>query len=123
MASIPWRSRASEPDRRRPKRARTHFELAPAGSQTRRLVARPHALTTGMVTHAAPGCRRPVEGLGEPDGRAGGLIADSVLSNGGAADYIRFRAVCAAWCASSDDRFDPRQWVMLPRAFGFHDWR
>ncbi|KAL6657743.1 hypothetical protein ACP70R_005523 [Stipagrostis hirtigluma subsp. patula] len=59
-----------------------------------------------------------------------GLIAALVLS-GDLGDYLRFRAVCAAWRASSDDprahgvfdrRFHPRRWawIMLPHAFTIH---
>ncbi|KAL6657736.1 hypothetical protein ACP70R_005516 [Stipagrostis hirtigluma subsp. patula] len=57
------------------------------------------------------------------DGPAG-LIAERVLSND-YVDFLRFRAVCAAWraccaglCARGalDKRFHPRRWVMLPHA-------
>ncbi|TVU38307.1 hypothetical protein EJB05_11669, partial [Eragrostis curvula] len=54
-----------------------------------------------------------------------GLIAERLLASD-VANYVRFRAVCAAWCACSDDpraqsvfdrRFHPRRWIMLRQAF------
>ncbi|CAL5086023.1 unnamed protein product [Urochloa decumbens] len=52
-----------------------------------------------------------------------GLISELLLSDD-VADYVRFRAACAAWRTSTADprahgvadrRFHPRRWAMLPR--------
>ncbi|WVZ59936.1 LOW QUALITY PROTEIN: hypothetical protein U9M48_010018 [Paspalum notatum var. saurae] len=57
-----------------------------------------------------------------------GLIASRVLA-GDLLDYVRFRAVCAAWrsCTASphgrgvvDPRYHPRRWMMLPEGGGLH---
>ncbi|TVT97566.1 hypothetical protein EJB05_57197, partial [Eragrostis curvula] len=57
-----------------------------------------------------------------PDGLAES-IAERLLSDD-VADYLRFRAACAAWraacsvephaCSVLDRRFHPRRWIMLP---------
>jgi hypothetical protein len=56
------------------------------------------------------------------------LIACRVLA-GDLPDYVRFRAVCSHWRASTarprgrgvlDPRFHPRRWMMLPEGHGLH---
>ncbi|CAN6312882.1 unnamed protein product [Urochloa humidicola] len=55
------------------------------------------------------------------------LIAERVLTAGDLLDYVRFRAACRHWRAStvdprgrgvSDPRFHPRHWTMLPEGHG-----
>ncbi|XBI86767.1 hypothetical protein VPH35_094662 [Triticum aestivum] len=57
------------------------------------------------------------------------LIAWQVLAVGDLQDYARLRAVCAHWRASTacprgrgivDQRFHPRQWMMLPEGHGLY---
>ncbi|KAL6647934.1 hypothetical protein ACP70R_015371 [Stipagrostis hirtigluma subsp. patula] len=55
------------------------------------------------------------------------LIAARVLATGGFLDYLRFRAVCLHWRASTasprgrgllDPRLHPRRWMLFPEGFG-----
>ncbi|KAJ1294378.1 hypothetical protein BS78_01G141900 [Paspalum vaginatum] len=57
-----------------------------------------------------------------------GLIAWRLLA-GDLLDYVRFRAVCAAWRSGTasprgrgvvDPRYHPRRWMMLPEGGGLH---
>ncbi|KAG0545465.1 hypothetical protein BDA96_02G363700 [Sorghum bicolor] len=101
---------ASSDERRRAKRARTHLS-------SYRASRRAHTL------HPDPDWRDWANDL---SAGPAGLIAERVLSND-VADYVRFRAVCRAWRASSpeprehdvfDCRFHPRRWIMVPRVSG-----
>ncbi|KAL6856020.1 hypothetical protein ACP4OV_018822 [Aristida adscensionis] len=102
MASGAARSQLAAGERDAHARSRTRLRGSPA--------RRPHALADWANLTAGPAA----------------LIAALVLSGGDLAGYVRFRAVCAAWRACSDDpragvvfdrRFHPRRWIMLPPAF------
>ncbi|KAB8115533.1 hypothetical protein EE612_056074 [Oryza sativa] len=58
-----------------------------------------------------------------------GLIGGRVLAGDDMRDYVRFRAVCSHWSASTvrplgrgvtDRRFHPRRWMMLPEGHGLY---
>ncbi|CAN6212063.1 unnamed protein product [Urochloa humidicola] len=108
MASNATRHRVLDTDPRRAKRARTKSPCRAPG-----------------LAHRSPSrvCSRRDWANGLSAGPAG-LIAERVLSHD-VADYVRFRAVCAAWRASCPDprghgvfdrRFHPRRWIMIPAA-------
>uniref|UniRef100_A0A0D9XSU9 KIB1-4 beta-propeller domain-containing protein n=1 Tax=Leersia perrieri TaxID=77586 RepID=A0A0D9XSU9_9ORYZ len=57
------------------------------------------------------------------------LIGWNVLAGGNLHDYVRFRAVCSHWSATTtnphgrgvaDRRFHPRRWMMLPEGDGLY---
>uniref|UniRef100_A0A0D9XT07 KIB1-4 beta-propeller domain-containing protein n=1 Tax=Leersia perrieri TaxID=77586 RepID=A0A0D9XT07_9ORYZ len=63
------------------------------------------------------------------DGDLLDLIGQRVLAAGDLDDYVRLRAVCTHWAASTatprgrgvaDPRFHPRQWMMLPEGHGLY---
>jgi hypothetical protein len=63
------------------------------------------------------------------DGDLVELIGGRVLLTGDLQDYVRFRAVCSHWSASTvrpqgrgilDPRFYPRRWMMLPEGHGLY---
>lgn len=97
---------------------RTYSESMSSSRCKRRRVADADA---AIVRDASPWAALPGELLD--------LIAWRVLAVADLRDYVRLRAVCAHWRASTacprgrgivDRRFHPRQWMMLPEGHGLY---